>query len=921
MTDYSKLKCKAQEITNETKDGANTATRVGTVLENIVDALEEQANQDEIYSEGRGVNISADKTISVATDEEDISVNENGKLSLKDRSNTDGMGYVILRKDKSFQEQVKHPNTIYEVRYDFDLGRKVYKTNLDTLVEVGESNLPYYIHAEPLTLDVGDTLTVPSGYYILERYLGGTIASPYTSTARLNVYIGVRAKTHPSGGECEYSIERRITLPENCTLKFEGGSLSNGRIQLNGATIESAGKNIFCNIGIEGTATSIRASWWNLDESNYDIQTQTLKEILNVDTRLTYIDRDFHVVNPQIEVIGKENALLDYYGSHIYVEKSDYTGYSPVTYRCLRLVESAHVTIRGMRATGDVLAQCNNPNFPTEGNLLCHGIDVYDCQNITIDDCIIDEMIGDSVQLGGNSHNKDIHITNCKFSSNRRQGISILCGSDIYIYNCTIKDIGKDIPVDIRDWGCGIDIEPWRGSDYVKNVIIDSCYFGKTEGTNGSNIAVIGTAFSDATESVVSDISITNCSCQGDIFINNVLNTVVERCTLRCIKHRSGGVNDGDVYYATVKTSSLSRIYTDMKASYTIIEDCIVKSAKENKPAHTVWCQGKGVELYNTSILGHDESLYVRILTTETAIIDNCRLDDERYVSTPEDKTEEWIRVDTTKDVRIANSNFDLFYAIVFNDTGNTLVDNCTFAMKRWDDEGATLKEYAVHFRTRYFNNEKSSDDVLLRNNRCKDCNYLYNFYSKTASSYGNNIFIANYILHDTANELVKPDPDPEDNTDGVLLKYQIAENSLRMTSQGIQIYKSWKWQYLNFTLSGTWESKPDSPAIGTWYHCTNKKTAQDDGKGIMIRYVGDGLWADALGEVINAYYPKPKYGTYSQAISISKVVSGGYTYNLPPGSTFFCTDKKTSGDDNSEGTLLIWTGTKWVDSTGAEVI
>lgn len=54
-------------------------------------------------------------------DEEDITRNADGKLQFKDRSYGDGMGYVILRKDKTFAAQVTQANTIYEVRYDFDL--------------------------------------------------------------------------------------------------------------------------------------------------------------------------------------------------------------------------------------------------------------------------------------------------------------------------------------------------------------------------------------------------------------------------------------------------------------------------------------------------------------------------------------------------------------------------------------------------------------------------------------------------------------------------------------------------------------------------------------------------------------------------------------------------------------------------------
>lgn len=46
-------------------------------------------------------------------------------LKFADRNYTqDGMGYVILRKNKTFTEQVTKSNTIYEIRYNFDLDGK-----------------------------------------------------------------------------------------------------------------------------------------------------------------------------------------------------------------------------------------------------------------------------------------------------------------------------------------------------------------------------------------------------------------------------------------------------------------------------------------------------------------------------------------------------------------------------------------------------------------------------------------------------------------------------------------------------------------------------------------------------------------------------------------------------------------------------
>lgn len=59
-------------------------------------------------------------TINNAADEEDLT-SENSLLKLKDRTAVNGMGYIILRKNKTFAEQVTQENTIYEIRYAFDL--------------------------------------------------------------------------------------------------------------------------------------------------------------------------------------------------------------------------------------------------------------------------------------------------------------------------------------------------------------------------------------------------------------------------------------------------------------------------------------------------------------------------------------------------------------------------------------------------------------------------------------------------------------------------------------------------------------------------------------------------------------------------------------------------------------------------------
>ena len=52
---------------------------------------------------------------------DDLDKNSDNQIQLADRDSTNGMGYVILRKNKTLAEQVTKENTIYEIRYDYDL--------------------------------------------------------------------------------------------------------------------------------------------------------------------------------------------------------------------------------------------------------------------------------------------------------------------------------------------------------------------------------------------------------------------------------------------------------------------------------------------------------------------------------------------------------------------------------------------------------------------------------------------------------------------------------------------------------------------------------------------------------------------------------------------------------------------------------
>ena len=135
----------ATEDANDAADAANDAvasvqhiveTRIGSeTIHNIVELT--QAEYDALQTKRDDtMYITTDTTKvyigsrlikeNVKVNEEDIDFDSSDKLQLADRvynsSTPDGLGYVILRKNKTFAQQVTATNTVYEIRYDFDLG-------------------------------------------------------------------------------------------------------------------------------------------------------------------------------------------------------------------------------------------------------------------------------------------------------------------------------------------------------------------------------------------------------------------------------------------------------------------------------------------------------------------------------------------------------------------------------------------------------------------------------------------------------------------------------------------------------------------------------------------------------------------------------------------------------------------------------
>lgn len=184
QTDQKLLNHKAevnQYLTNQDNDIARLEDRI----DNMVDGVDEFIHhRPTVINNGTIIN---------APDDEDLVATEENTLKFADRPAINAMGYVILRKNKTFAEQVTKTNTIYEIRYDLDLGGenvtiptgcvlKFEGGSLDNGTLVGQTTA---IEASIVQI-FGDTLSFSGSFQMLKLEWFGIIGENSSNTARFN---------------------------------------------------------------------------------------------------------------------------------------------------------------------------------------------------------------------------------------------------------------------------------------------------------------------------------------------------------------------------------------------------------------------------------------------------------------------------------------------------------------------------------------------------------------------------------------------------------------------------------------------------------------------------------------------------------------------------------------------------------------
>lgn len=271
-----------------------------------------------------------DITINNFPDNEDLELytiyqDSNNKIDairFKDRDNSNGMAYKYLRKTKNMilsQSDFNQVNTIYEIRYDFDLDGKI------------------------------------------------------------------------------------INIPENCELKFVGGSLKNGTIVFSNTIIKYKNSYIFDDIDISGNVCNdLYLSMWKIDNT-IDVAPIIEQGLYSLSNYRFNIDIDCYISS-----YASIPSNSDLYINHDITITSSGDGGFTLMNRGSSVYKYSGASNIIVHGGGTFDFNSRNTNSSTNS-----AFTIYHCSNVIIDGITFkDPASYHVIEIGGSEH---ITIKNCKF--------------------------------------------------------------------------------------------------------------------------------------------------------------------------------------------------------------------------------------------------------------------------------------------------------------------------------------------------------------------------------------------------------------------------------------------------------------------------------------------------------------------------
>jgi len=260
---------------------------------------------------------------------------------------------------------------------------------------------------------------------------------------------------------------KRLSLPQNTTLRFTGGTIINGTLKGDSTVLIANTFPIFDKIAIEGS--------WKIDSISTDLfkTTDELTAInitnLSSDKQLNHIDINSDIVVP---IRPWSSNLIIKSHTHLTLNADIYT--LPTEHQggyCIH-VDGCDITVDGNNHY--LFGTLADPR-QKECYEWLYGLNITEkSSNVLIENLSSWYFCGDGFYNAGS--NITFNNVNAKF--NGRQGLSITNGSNIRVLNSSFTYTGFYRICKSKGPGAGIDIEPNK-DESVKNIDIDNCIITK----------------------------------------------------------------------------------------------------------------------------------------------------------------------------------------------------------------------------------------------------------------------------------------------------------------------------------------------------------------------------------------------------------------------------------------------------------
>ena len=396
-----------------------------------------------------------------AADEEDItSIEENGKQKLKfaDRNYNpqafSGKGYKILRKNIQtidgvrknilIQDMINNPDTIYEIRYDFDLNGIEIEVPSNCVLKFTGGNLYNgTLHCEKTTF------AELSEKCITNIHFSGTINNSTVHPSWFNIFPSTSKENITNQQHAFDCLSSFIRCQTECFLTFEAG---------------------YYGFGGEG---EVQDGWvGNRNYASYRyyalcISGSNLKKLSIVGNGASFINTvkcHYRGWNRNGDVYTKmdDDGTLKYNttgGGFIYIKLANY----------LDSLEIHNLTAD--YTSSRYYGGWTNAS-PTQSAIEIN----TDVGHLVISHCNLYNNVTDGIAAVGSSF-KNVLIQYCNISHSGRSGISLDTSDNAVIDNCNISYSG-DMRFELDGYknegpGCAINSEPTIG--HTKNLTISNC--------------------------------------------------------------------------------------------------------------------------------------------------------------------------------------------------------------------------------------------------------------------------------------------------------------------------------------------------------------------------------------------------------------------------------------------------------------